>query len=95
MTPLRGILFDFNGTLCFDSHFHAEAFREYYRLRGRTDLPDDDFMTKYIFGKTNELIYREQFDLNASAEEIREYGETKENLYFEKCLAAKDEFRLV
>lgn len=94
MTPVRGLIFDFNGTLCHDSHLHAEAFRSYYRLCGRTDLPSDEFLARHIFGKTNERIYREQFNPNPTDEELAAFGEKKESLYQEKCLALGDDFRL-
>ena len=56
---IRGVILDFNGTLCHDSHLHATAFRAYYRLRGREDLPSDDFLVRNVFGKNNERIYRD------------------------------------
>ena len=93
-TPVRGVIFDFNGTLCHDSHQHAAAFRAYYRLRGRNDLPTDDFLVQNVFGKNNERIYREQFNPHAKTEEIEAFAEKKESLYREECISLGDAFRL-
>ena len=94
MTRLKGILFDFNGTLFFDSAMHMEAFRRTFRSYGKP-IPTDDFMIHSIFGRTNETIYRENFDAKASPEEVHEFGVLKETLYHEFCLENPKSFRLV
>ena len=75
-----GVLFDFNGTLLFDSDMHMEAFRRVFPLYGH-DIPSDDFMIQRCFGRTNETIYKENFDPNATAEDILEFERRKEALY--------------
>ena len=54
---LKGILFDFNGTLFFDSAFHMEAFRRIFPKYGHP-VPSDEWMMKNCFGPTNANIYR-------------------------------------
>lgn len=94
MKQLRGLLFDFNGTLFFDSQMHIEAFRQCFAERGRP-IPTDGEIAGRMFGRTNERIYRENFDADGSAEEIRRFGEEKERLYREFCLSRPERMHLV
>ena len=41
---LQGILFDFNGTLFFDSEMHLAAFREMFHRAGLPALPDREMI---------------------------------------------------
>lgn len=88
---LQGLLFDFNGTLFFDSVFHMEAFRRIFRAYGKP-IPTDDFMIHHIFGKTNETIYRENFNADASPEEVEDFAVRKESLYRSLCLENPADF---
>ena len=51
----KGIIFDFNGTLFFDSEKHQEAWREFSK-RLRDHAFTDEEMRDYMFGRTNEDI---------------------------------------
>ncbi len=93
-TPIRGIIFDFNGTLCQDSHIHTMVFRSFFRQRGMDDSQNDEFFVRNIFGKTNEQIYREQFNPTPTDEELATFDEEKERLYREACLSLGKDFRL-
>ncbi len=83
---IKGIIFDFNGTLFFDSQMHILAFR---RLFAEYNLPilSDDEIVHSIFGRTNITIYREQFNPQASMEEAVAFSNKKESLYREICLS--------
>ena len=91
---LKGILFDFNGTLLFDSDLHMEAFRQVFPAFGQP-APTDAFMIGHIFGRTNDTIYRENFDADASADDVARFIEKKEELYQSNCLTRPDVFHLV
>lgn len=91
---LKGILFDFNGTLFFDSYLHMEAFRRIYRNYGKP-IPTDELMIQKFFGRNNETIYLENFDSNASREEIVKFIDMKENTYRDLCLEFTDTLHLV
>jgi len=91
---LKGILFDFNGTLLFDSDLHMDAFRQVFPMFGQP-APTDEFMITRIFGRTNDTIYRENFDENAPADDVARFTEKKEELYQSNCLARPDVFRLI
>ena len=91
---LKGILFDFNGTLLFDSELHMEAFRQVFPLYGHP-VPSDEFMIQRCFGRTNETIYKENFNPDATAEDIKEFELKKESVYHKLCLATPEKFKLV
>ena len=80
----KGIIFDFNGTLFFDSELHLISFAECFTSRGMTPL-DNDFVIKNIFGQSNEAIYRVYFHSEPSAEELRSFSKEKEGRYIELC----------
>ncbi len=90
---LTGILFDFNGTLLFDNEMHMEAFRRTFREYGKP-APTNEFMIRHIFGRTNETIYKENFDPSASWEDVERFAEKKETLYRGFCLENPDAFHL-
>ena len=85
MTNLKGVLFDFNGTLFFDTDCHVKAFEQYYAKRGM-DVPSADYIINNLFGLSNEAIYKEFFNPNATSEECRQFGREKETLYYQACL---------
>ena len=51
----KGIIFDFNGTLFWDSEKHQQAWREFSK-RLRDHAFTDEEMRDYMFGRTNEDI---------------------------------------
>lgn len=83
---IRGILFDFNGTLFFDSKMHILAFRRLFEEYNLPVLSDDEIVHS-IFGRTNITIFREKFKPDASMEEAMAFSDKKEALYREICLA--------
>ena len=61
MRPAKGILFDFNGTLFFDTALHIEAFRSVFPMYGK-EKPSKEFIVSYLIGRTNESIYKDNFN---------------------------------
>jgi HAD superfamily hydrolase (TIGR01509 family) len=93
MQTFRGIIFDFNGTLYWDSALHKQAWREYSKiLRGK--MFTDDEMVRYMFGRTNELIIRYLIGEQPTPEMVEKYGQEKEALYRRMCLAEPEKFHL-
>ena len=82
---LKGVLFDFNGTLFFDTDCHVKAFEQYYAKKGM-EVPSASYIINNLFGLSNEAINKGFFDANATPEECRQFGEEKEHLYYEACL---------
>lgn len=93
MGNFKGIIFDFNGTLYWDSHLHKQAWREYSKILRGTMFSDEE-MVKYMFGRTNEQIIRYAIGKQPTPEMVAEYGDEKEELYRQMCLKDKEHFHL-
>lgn len=89
----KGIIFDFNGTLLFDSEKHLEAWREYSKLL-RGEAFTDEEMLKYMFGRTNEDIIGYAIGRTPEAELVARLGSEKEALYRQMCLKDRENFHL-
>lgn len=90
---IKGILFDFNGTLFFDSDFHIEAFQRIFPELG-APAPTREQVIEKILGRSNAMIYRENIKADASDAETVRFAHKKEAIYYELCLANKDRFKL-
>jgi beta-phosphoglucomutase-like phosphatase (HAD superfamily) len=93
MKKLSGILFDFNGTLFFDSFIHIEAFKKVFVKFGK-DAPTDEYIAENLFGRTNEMIYKQNFNENANFEECERFRIAKENYYYDICLSSPEKMKL-
>lgn len=80
----KGIIFDFNGTLFFDSEKHLEAWREFSK-RVRDHAFTDEEMRDYMFGRTNEDIIAYLIGKKPSPELVESLGKEKEAVYREMC----------
>lgn len=93
VNTFKGIIFDFNGTLFFDSEKHLEAWREFSaKLRG-TPFSDEE-MRNYMFGRTNKDIIAYAIGKEPSAELVERLAEEKESLYRARCKAEGDKCKL-
>ena len=91
---IKGIIFDFNGTLFQDSKLHEDAWREYSaKLRG-TPFSDEE-MHKYMFGRSNEEIITYAIGRKPTHEECLKWANEKEALYREMVLANPENTHLV
>ncbi len=93
MGKIKGLLFDFNGTLFFDSMFHIEAFAWCYDKYG---LPrqSNEYTVANIFGRKNEEIFRNNFKSEFTPEELDEFEQFKENAYMEICRQNPERYKL-
>ncbi len=81
----KGVIFDFNGTLFYDTPKHIEAWREYSaRLRG-TPFSDDE-MEKHMLGHTNEDIIAYAIGEKPDKKMVQRLAAEKEAVYREMCL---------
>lgn len=81
---IKGVIFDFNGTLFFDTHLHNQAwdiFLEKHALK----LSDGEKDQK-IHGKNNSEILSNLFSIELSPNEIKRLGIEKEDIYQSLCL---------
>lgn len=90
---MKGIIFDFNGTLYWDSKLHYNAWREFSKiLRGKAF--SDEEMRKKMFGHTNEDIIEYAIGRKPTVEMVEKYAKEKESLYRKQCLIEKESFKL-
>ncbi|MCD7780672.1 MAG: HAD family phosphatase [Candidatus Gastranaerophilales bacterium] len=90
---MKGIIFDFNGTLFFDSHLHYEAWRIYSKKLRGYEFTDEE-MRQNMFGRTNADIIEYAIGKKPSAELTEKLAKEKEAMYRQKCLENKKEFKL-
>lgn len=89
----KGVIFDFNGTLLFDSQKHYEAWLEYSRRLRGTPFSDEE-MRNYMFGRTNEDIIAYAIGRKPDKAEAAKLAAEKEAVYREMCLKDKENFCL-
>ncbi len=82
---MKGIIFDFNGTMFQDSHFHEEAWIHMIKKYSNQTLSDED-ITKNIHGRTNSKILRYFLSEDLTDAEMKKLSIEKEALYRELCL---------
>jgi beta-phosphoglucomutase-like phosphatase (HAD superfamily) len=90
---MKGIIFDFNGTLYWDSHLHYEAWRDYSKILRGHEFTDEEMREK-MFGHTNEDIIEYAIGKKPPKELVEKYGKEKEALYRKRCLTRPEEFKL-
>lgn len=89
----KGIIFDFNGTLYWDSALHKDAWIEYSKKLRGTPFSDEE-MLKYMFGRTNEEIIKYAIGKQPTPQMVEKYGKEKEEFYRQMCLKDPDSFHL-
>ena len=90
---MKGIIFDFNGTLYWDSQLHYDAWREYSKILRGYEFTTREMQEK-MFGHTNEDIIEYAIGEKPSKKLVEKYGKEKEALYRKQCLADKENFHL-
>ena len=94
MSKLSAVIFDFNGTLYFDSHLHIEAWKRFLRLHGFPAMTDEQFKEKFL-GRNNAEIMEMLHGRVLPTAEMEALAEEKEALYRDICREREDELRLV
>lgn len=79
-----GVIFDFNGTLFWDTKLHNKAW-DIFLTRHDLFLSDEDKFSK-MHGKNNKDIFLSLFDEPLTDAQIHKYILEKEGLYQELCL---------
>ncbi len=90
---MQGIIFDFNGTLYWDSQLHYDAWREFSKILRGTEFTDEEMRDK-MFGHTNEDIIEYAIGKKPTKEMVAKYAYEKESLYRKRCLLAPENFKL-
>ena len=90
---MKGIIFDFNGTLYWDSQLHYDAWREFSKIIRGVEFTDAEMRDK-MFGHTNEDIIEYAIGKKPSKEMVEKYGKENESVYRQRCLLDKENFKL-
>lgn len=80
MNSNKAVLFDFNGTLFWDSPFHDTAWSEFAGKYASRNISGEE-MKENVHGRTNPDILNYVFNKQLSEKEIHQYTRLKEELY--------------
>ncbi len=90
---LKRVIFDFNGVLFWDSHFHEAAWRSLStELRG-TPFSDTE-MVLNVHGRNNRHTIEYALQRRINSRELEELNQRKESLYRRLCLEHEEQFKL-
>lgn len=88
-----GIIFDFNGTLFWDSDKHEDAWRIFSeKLRGNA-LNDEEFQN-VVHGRTNRSIIEYLIGHSIDDNKLSKFAEEKEKIYRDMCKDDAENFKL-
>ncbi len=91
---MKGIIFDFNGTLIFDREAHEASWHKLIpEIRGY-GFTEEEFK-EHVHGRTNREIFSYVLGKELTEEESEEYSEQKESLYRTFLVADSQACRLV
>jgi len=91
---MKAIIFDFNGTMIFDTKMNEVAWREFIKKYTNRVAADEE-MIAYVHGQPNTNTIRHYIDKDLTDEEVEVYSEEKEVLYRALCLTENELFKLV
>ena len=90
----KGVIFDFNGTLFFDSDKHVLAWgRMAEELRGFGTSSEE--LQAHFYGVPNNRAIEYLLQRECAEEELTKYSELKEAYYRDFCVADNESFHLV
>lgn len=90
---MKGIIFDFNGTMFQDSHLHEEAWIHMVKKYSTSEITDEDILHN-IHGRTNKEILTYFISEELTNENIADLSEEKEEFYRQLCLNHPDQLKL-
>ena len=92
-TGYSGIIFDFNGTLFFDSDKQEESWKIIsMRLRGRAFGKQE--MQRRMHGRSGKSIFEYLLERDVPDDEVLRLMAEKEEIYRELCLKDRERFHL-
>ena len=90
---MKGIIFDFNGTLFWDSEIQENAWKTFgTKLSGR-NITDEEFNT-YFHGRTNKDTLEYLTERVVTDKEVNELAQQKESIYRDLCKSDLNKFKL-
>jgi len=91
---MKAVIFDFNGTMIFDTRMNEVAWREFIEKYCHRTATDEE-MNAYVHGQPNSNTIRHYISRELTDEEVAVYSEEKEELYQALCLKEHSLFKLV
>ena len=92
MNKVKAIIFDFNGTLFWDTEMHYEAWIKFSPIIRSTPLSDDEM--KLLIGKNNKTTLEYIKGSPVTKDELESWSNQKETCYREICLNKKENLHL-
>lgn len=93
MENVKGVIFDFNGVLFWDSHLHEKAWKIFSKqIRGSEFSAEE--MHEFVHGRTNKDTLEYLTKREISGTELDDLTQGKETIYRRICLELGDEFKL-
>ncbi|HEX9935392.1 MAG TPA: HAD family phosphatase [bacterium] len=89
----KGIVFDFNGVLCWDGHYQIEAWQQSARILRGSEFTDHELET-HMHGRTNQHVFSYLMNRPVQGEELLKLVDQKESAYRRLCLAQGERFTL-
>lgn len=90
---MKGIIFDFNGTMFQDSHLHESAWIHMVKKYSKGTLSEDDILLN-LHGRTNKEILNYFISDSLTDLEIEKLSFEKESYYRELCLQSPENLKL-
>jgi HAD superfamily hydrolase (TIGR01509 family) len=81
---IKGILFDFNGTLYFDNRMDIDSLNRSLVEFGGEER-DVHYIVSNIFGRDNFTVFRQNVRADATDEELWSFCRLKSDLYMQNC----------
>lgn len=81
---MKGIIFDFNGTMFFDAALQERAWRLYLRRKTGRDITDEEFQ-QYVHGRNADISIPYFISRSLTRSEIDALSEEKEAVYRQLC----------
>lgn len=91
---IKAVIFDFNGTMIFDSDIHRRVWYEFFRERAPRPVSYEE-IRDHVLGRDNACILRHYLGESLSDDEIEKYTYEKEATYRRLCLEDEKRFRFV
>lgn len=86
---MRGVIFDFNGTMFFDEEFQNKAWKTFIEQKIGRDISNNEFQ-EYVHGRNANVSLPYFLQRDFTKQEIMELEEEKEKIYRQLCIESKD-----
>jgi HAD superfamily hydrolase (TIGR01509 family) len=93
MMQLKGIIFDFNGVLWWDSHLQSQAWRQFSTTLRNRPLSNKEFEV-HVHGRTNRHTMEYLTGRALTTDEVANLIQKKESIYQSLCLEEGANFQL-